>query len=113
MSIVEGTTKPLKFTLYTQSSTGTTAERFDLTGYTNIQIVLKQSNGTIALDSSSGLTVTSTTDGEVEFAPSSSSGDFFQSQWSPYRVRFRVTDALTDKDYWPNDEERLIEVNPV
>jgi hypothetical protein len=37
----------------------------------------------------------------------------FVSGSSPYRVRFRVTDALSDKEYWPNDEEELIEVNPL
>lgn len=113
LSIVEGTTKPIKFTLLIQESTDTAPQPLDLTGFTGIQIVVKRSNFSLVLDSSSGVSVTGTTSGQVEFAPSSSGGDFFQSQHTPYRVRFRVTDALGDKDYWPNDEERLIEVNPV
>lgn len=113
MSIVEGTTKPLLFTLYTQGTTASSMTAFDLTGYTGVQIVLKQANGQYALDSSSGVIVTGTTAGQVQFEPSSSGGDLFQAKHSPYRIRFRITDALGDKEYWPNDEERLIEVNPV
>jgi hypothetical protein len=112
-SIVEGTTKPLLFTLKTQGTTDSQPVAFDLTGYTNVQIVLKDSAGSIIKDTSSGVTVTGTTAGQVQYEPSSSSGDLFVSGSSPYRVRFRVTDALSDKEYWPNDEEELIEVNPL
>ena len=113
MSLVEGTTKPLQFTLQTQGTTDTAPSAFDLTGYTAIQIVLKRSDLVTILDTSSGITVTGTTAGQVEFAPSTSGTDVFQSAYTPYRVRFRITDALGKKEYWPNDEERLIEVNPV
>lgn len=112
-SIVEGSTKPLLFTLRTQGTTQSSAQAFDLTGFSAIQIVLKNSAGTIVKDTTSGLTVTGTTAGEVEYAPSSSSGDLFVSSQGPYRIRIRVTDALLKKEYWPNDEEELIEVNPV
>ena len=112
-SIVEGSTKPLLFTLKTQSSTQSSPVAFDLTGFTGIQIVLKNSAGVYVKDTTAGISVTGTTSGEVEYAPSSSSGDLFVASQGPYRVRFRVTDALADKEYWPNDEEELIEVNPV
>lgn len=112
-SIVEGTTKPLLFTLQTQGTTQTAPVAFDLTGYSSVQIVLKTAAGTIVKDTSSGVTVTSATGGQVQYEPSSSSGDLFVSMHTPYRVRWRVTDALLDKEYWPNDEEDLIEVNPL
>lgn len=112
-SIVEGTTKPLLFTLKSRGTTDATPQPFDLTGYTNVQIVLKNADCTIVKDTSDGVTVTGTTSGEVMYSPSSSSGDLFVSAQTPFRVRFRVTDALSDTEYWPNDEEELIEVNPV
>jgi hypothetical protein len=112
-SIVEGTTKPLLFTLKSRGTTQSSPQPFDLTGYTAIQIVLKNSAGTIIKDTSSGVTVTGTTAGQVQYEPSSSSGDLFVSGSSPYRVRWRVTDALSDVEFWPNDEEELIEVNPL
>ena len=113
MSIVEGTTKPLLFTLTVQGTTDSSPQPFDLTGLSSIQIVLKTNKGDVVKDTSSGITVTNTTAGQLQYQPSSSSGDLFLSSKTPYRVRFRVTDALSAKDYWPNDEERLIEVNPV
>jgi hypothetical protein len=112
-SIVEGSTKPLLFTLQTQGTTDSAPSAFDLTGYTGIQIVLKTSRGVTVKDTSEGVSVTASTAGQVQYEPSSSSGDLFASGHSPYRVRFRITDALSDKEYWPNDEEELIEVNPV
>lgn len=112
-SIVEGTTKPLLFTLKYQGTTDATPQPFDLTGYANIQIVLKNSQGVYIKDTSSGVTVTGTTAGQVQFEPSSSSGDVFVAVGSPYRVRFRITDGVADTDFWPNDEEGLIEVNPL
>ena len=113
MSIVEGTTKPLLFTLTAQGTTDSSPQPFNLTGFSSIQIVLKTNNGITVKDTSAGITVTNTTAGELSYAPSSSSGDLFLANRTPYRIRFRVTDALNLKDYWPNDEERLIEVNPV
>jgi hypothetical protein len=112
-SIVEGTTKPLLFTLKSQGTTESSPQPFNLTGYLSIQIVLKNSEGTIVKDTSAGVSVTGTTAGQVQFSPGSSSGDLFVSSQSPYRVRWRVTDALSDVEFWPNDEEELIEVNPL
>lgn len=112
-SIVEGSTKPLPMTLQTQGTTQSAPVAFDLTGLLNIQIVIKNSAGAYVKDTSSGITVTGSTDGEIEYRPSSSSGDLFLSSLGPYKVRVRVTDALGDKEYWPNDEEELIEVNPL
>lgn len=112
-SIVEGTTKPLLFTLKTQGTTQSSPTAFDLTGYTGIQIVLKNYAGTFVKDTSAGVSVTGTTAGQVQWEPSSSSGDVFVASQGPYRVRWRVTDALSDVEFWPNDEEALIEVNPL
>jgi hypothetical protein len=103
-SIVEGWTGALPFTL---AADGTA---LDLTGMT-VEIVLKDNTGTIVKDTSSGISVTGTTAGLLEYSPSSSSGDLFLSTKTPYRVRFRVTDAQSKKIYFPNDEEELIEVN--
>jgi hypothetical protein len=111
MSIVEGWTGALPFTLRAQTTTQSSSVALDLTGMT-IKIVLKASDGTIVKDTTAGITVTGTTAGQLEYAPSSSSGDLFVVANAPYRVRFQVTDALTRSVYHPNDEEELIEVNP-
>lgn len=106
MSIVEGWTGALPFTLKAAG------EPFDLTGYT-VQIVLKSRDGTVVKQSSSGITVTGSTSGQVEYSPASSSGDLFLAVNTPYRVRFKVLDFAGKFVYFPNDEEDLIEVNPV
>jgi hypothetical protein len=106
ISIVEGWTGALPFTLLADGSP------VDLTGLT-VQIVLKNAAGDVVKDTSSGITVTGSTAGQLEYAPSSSSGDLFLANSTPYRLRFRVIDALTKKAYFPNDEEDLIEVNPL
>lgn len=113
LSIVEGWTKPLLVTLQTQASTDTSPSAFDLTGFTAIQIVLKTADGVTVKDTSTGISVTATTAGQLSYTPSTSTGDLFLAAKSPYRMRFRITDAIGAKEYWPNDEERLIEVNPV
>lgn len=104
-SIVEGWNGALPFTLNADGSA------IDLTGLT-VKIVLKNAEGTLVKDTTDGITVTSATGGQVEYAPSSSSGDLFVASQTPYRVRFQVTDALSKSVYFPNDEEELIEVNP-
>lgn len=106
VSIVEGWTGALPFTL---KADGTP---IDLTGMT-VHILLKGADGTTVKDTSSGISVTGTTAGQLEYAPCTSSGDLFVANQTPYRIRFRVTDALSKKVYFPNDEEDLIEVNPV
>lgn len=113
ISMVEGSTKPLPLTLQTQGSTQSAPVAFDLTGYTSIAIVLKNSAGTMVKNTTEGVTVTGTTSGQIEYTPSSSSGDLFVSSQTPYRLRIKVTDALSKVEYWPNDEEALVEVNPV
>lgn len=112
LSIVEGWTDPLEFTLQIQTTTQSAPTPLDLTGLT-VQLVLKDSAGNVVKDTSSGIAITGTTVGQLEYAPASSSGDLFVALRSPYRIRFRLIDALTKKLYHPNDEERLIEVNPV
>lgn len=111
MSIVEGWTGALPFTLQTQSSSQSAPQPFDLTGFT-VKIVLKNSAGTLVKDTTAGITVTGSTNGQLEYAPATSSGDLFLAASTPYRVRFQVTDALLKSVYHPNDEEDLIEVNP-
>ena len=105
MSVVEGWTGALPFTLLADGSP------VDLTGLT-VHIVLKSADGVTVKDTTAGITVTASTAGQLEYAPSSSSGDLFLVSQTPYRVRFRVTDALSKKVYFPNDEEELVEVNP-
>jgi len=106
MSIVEGWSGALPFTL---KADGTPV---DLTGLT-VKIVLKTSQGSIVKDTTAGITVTGSTSGQLEYAPATSSGDLFLASKTPYRIRFRVTDALAKTAYFPNDEEDLIEVNPL
>lgn len=106
VSLVEGWTGALPFTLLADGSP------VDLTGLT-VQIVLKNDAGTIVKDTSVGITVTGSTAGQLEYAPSTSTGDLFLATQGPYRLRFRVVDALSKKAFFPNDEEDLIEVNPL
>lgn len=106
LSIVEGWSGALPFTL---KADGTAV---DLTGLT-VQIVLKSADGTVVKNTSSGITVTASTAGQVEYLPSTSSGDLFLASQTPYKIRFKVTDATPKTVYFPNDEEDLIEVNRV
>lgn len=106
ISIVEGWTAPIKVTLLVDS------QPVDLTGLT-VKIVLKNAEGTIVKDTTEGITITGSTAGQVEYAPATSSGDLFLSAQTPYKVRFRVTDALSKSYFHPSDEEDLIEVNPL
>lgn len=105
MSIVEGWTGALPFTLKADGVP------IDLTGLT-VRIILKSADGTVVKNTTSGVTVTGSTSGQLEYAPSSSSGDLFLVSQEPYRVRFSVTDSTPRTVYFPNDEEELIEVNP-
>lgn len=101
--IVEGWTGALPFTLEADDSP------IDLTGLT-VYIVLKDARGTVVKDSTAGISITGTTAGQVEYAPSSSE---FASARSPYRIRFRVKDASFKVIYHPNGTEELITVFPV
>lgn len=101
--VVEGWTGALPFTL---KADGTPV---DLTGLI-VSIVLKDAAGTVIRDSSSGITVTSSTGGQLDFSPSSSE---FLAAGTPYRVRFRVKDAQQKIVYFPNGDEGLINVRPV
>jgi hypothetical protein len=104
-SIVEGWSGALPFTLNADG------EPFNLTGLT-VSIVLKNADGVTVKDTTAGVTVTATTAGQLQYEPSTSTGDLFLASQTPYRVRFRVTDAFSKVAYFPNDEEDLIEVNP-
>lgn len=100
-TVVEGWTGALPFELQTDGSA------FDYTGLT-VQIVLRDCHNRIVLDSTAGITTTGSTGGEVIFSPSSS-GVFYVDQ-SPYKMRYRVTDALGDVVFFPNGTDALIKV---
>lgn len=101
--VVEGWTGALPFTLKADDVA------VDLTGLT-VSIVLKDYQSTVVKDSTSGVTVTGSTAGTVEYAPSSS--DFVASR-TPYKLRFRVKDSQNKVVYFPNIDEDLIVVNRV
>jgi hypothetical protein len=75
-----------------------------------VSIVLKDGRGATVKDSTAGVSVTGTTSGAVEYAPSSS--DFVAIK-SPYKIRFRVKDAALKVVYHPNTNEDLITVHPI
>ena len=106
VSIVEGWTGALPFELRADDVA------VNLTGMT-VSIVLRDSDGMLIKDSTAGVTVTSATGGQITYAPATSSGDLFVATRTPYRLRFRVTDAGAKTVYFPNDEYDLIEVNPL
>lgn len=105
--IVEGWTGALPFRLDADG------DPVDLTGMT-VQILVADCHRRSVLDTTAGLTDTGdTTGGIVAYAPSSSSGaSRLVTGVSPYRVRFRVTDALGKVVFFPNGEEYLLRVNP-
>jgi hypothetical protein len=105
-SIVEGWSGALPFTLKADD------EPFDLSGLT-VSILLKNADGTMVKNTTEGVTVTAATVGELQYEPSTSTGDLFLAAQTPYRVRFKVTDAFDKVAFFPNDEEELIEVNPL
>lgn len=102
--VVEGWTGALPFTLKADG------DPVNLTGLT-VSIVLRDARGATILDTSSSgsVSVTGATDGEVEYLPSSS---HFVARWTPYRLRFRVTDT-SRVVYFPNEDEDVIKVNVV
>jgi hypothetical protein len=99
-TIVEGWTGSLTFTLRADG------DAVDITGLT-VQIVLSDCHRRTVVDSSSGVTVTDSTAGTVEYAPSSSD---FSARLSPYRVRFRLIDTSSKIVYFPNGDHDLIGV---
>ncbi len=101
--VVEGWTGALPFTLKADNVA------VDLTGMT-VSIVLKDFQSTVVKDSTAGVTVTGSTAGLVEYAPSSSE---FVAAKTPYKVRFRVRDSQSKVVYFPNVDEDLIKVNRV
>jgi len=105
--LVEGWTGALPFRLDADD------DPVDLTGMT-VQIVVADCHRRAVLDTTEGITSTgNTTGGVVAYAPSSSSGSSrFVTTRSPYRIRFRVTDALGKVVFFPNGDEYLLKVNP-
>ncbi len=101
--LVEGWTGALPFTL---NADGVPV---DLTGLT-VQIVLKDGADRLVKDSTAGISTSSgSTGGVVVYSPSSS-GDFLAAL-TPYKIRFRVTDAQSKVVFFPNADEDLILVN--
>ena len=104
--IVEGWTGALPFRLDADDVP------VDLTGMT-IKIVVADCHRRVVLDTTAGLTDTgATTGGIVAFAPSSSSASLLVTTYSPYRVRFRVTDSVGKVVFFPNGTEYLLQVHP-
>lgn len=102
--LVEGWTGALPFTL---NADGVPV---DLTGLT-VQIVLKDGADTLVKDTTAGISTSSgSTGGVVVFTPSSSGTDFVAAR-TPYKIRFRVTDAAGKVVFFPNADEDLILVN--
>ena len=101
--VVEGWTGALPFQLLADGSP------VDLTGLT-VSLWMKDCDGTQIHSSTANVTVTDSTDGDVSFSPSSSQ---FVAAKSPYKLRFKVVDALSKVVYFPNREEDVIEVNVV
>ncbi len=103
VDIVEGWSGALPFTLLADGVA------VDVTGQ-RIYIVLKDNRGTTVKDSTAGINVTNSTAGQLEYGPSSSD---FSANRSPYKIRFRVKDALNKVVYFPNEDEDLIPVHVV
>ena len=99
IEIVEGWTDPLPFTL---KADGTAV---DLTGFT-VTATLRDCNGTL-VDTTSDVTVTGTTSGQVEYAPDSAD---FDADLSPYAIRFKAVDSTGNIVYFPNAAASLIKV---
>lgn len=104
--VVEGWSGALPFTLRADDVP------VDITGMT-VHIILKDKDGTVMKDTTEGLTITSATGGLVTYSPATSSGDLFTAAKTPVYIRFRVTDAIQKKVYFPNADEDLIKVNRV
>lgn len=104
--VVEGWTGALPFTLKADGSP------VDLTGMT-VHIILKDRAGTLVKDTTMGITLSTSSTGQVSYSPGTSSGDLFQAAKTPYYIRFRVTDALSKTVYFPNGDEDIIKVNRV
>jgi hypothetical protein len=75
-----------------------------------VSIVLKDGDGTVIANTTAGVTVTNATGGDVTYAPSSSA---FVALKTPYKIRYRVVDALMKTVYFPNEDEDLITVNGI
>jgi hypothetical protein len=98
--VVEGWTGALPFRLNADG------DPVNLTG-TTVSIILKDCEGAVIKDSTSGVAVTSSTGGLVAYTPSSSE---FVATRSPYKVRFQVA-TTSARVFFPNGDEDLIGVN--
>lgn len=101
VEIVEGWTDGLPFTL---KADGTAV---NLTGYT-VTATLRDCNGTL-VDTTSDVSVTDTTAGEVTYTPDAAD---FDADLSPYSLRFKVVDSTGQIVYFPNAAASLIKVRP-
>lgn len=108
-TIREGWTQALPFTLEADGV------GIDLTGLT-VSAILKDCDGNLVRDTSSTgfiqVSTSASTEGQVSYKPSSS-GDFVAAR-TPYRLVFRVTDAIGGVVFFPNeDDAELIKVRPL
>jgi hypothetical protein len=99
IEIVEGWTDALPFTLEADEVA------IDLSGCT-VTAVLKDNKG-IVVDTTSDVTVTDSTAGQVEYAPDAVD---FDADLSPYSLRFRVVDIGGNVVYFPSADAELIKV---
>lgn len=100
--VVAGWTGGLSFTLKSD------AVAVDLSGCT-VTASMFDCNGT-AIDTTSDVTVTGTTSGQVTYTPDAAD---FTTANQPYRIRFKVIDGTGAITYYPNADAALIKVHGV
>lgn len=102
LEVVEGWTGALPFTLNEDG------EAADLTSKT-VSIILKDVYGTYIADTTAGISITGTTSGQLEYSPSSGA---FVAAATPYRIRFQTVNGSGKVEFFPNEDEDVIKVNP-
>ena len=91
LTIVEGTTANLDFVLTADGAA------VNLTGST-VTLVLSDKDGT-AIPTTGDVSVVTAAEGKVRYAPDAAD---LASSTSPYRARFKVTDASSQIAYYPS-----------
>lgn len=106
--VVEGWTGRLTFTLMSKAPSATTESAFVGTGFTLSDLVLTQSNGA-AVDTAGDFGWLVAADGTVYYDPDSAD---FVALYSPYTLRFEVTDGGGKVVYFPSADAYEITVSP-
>ncbi len=109
-TVREGWTQALPFTLKADGV------GVDLTGL-SVSVILRDCHGNLVRDTNSTafvlVSTSASTEGQVAYQPSSSGLDFIATK-TPYRIAFRVTDALGRVVVFPNEDvDELIKVRPL